>query len=208
MLCAAVGVHCVMILPSCSQHVSLEEIGMIYGGIYDSSTGAPIENCRVIIEPLGQTSVTGSDGIYSFSNLREGSYYLSFEKDGYQVSGMNVLARQGQKTRADVHLSRIPSIITADRSTLEFGESIGVTMLSVSIVNPWYKDLKWNVLWDKEKVLWIDEIVDIDGNSEGLLAYGGTANLLIRINRDKLLAGYNEAVVFINSDIRLFYVSV
>ena len=173
---------------------------MIYGGIYDGSTGAPIENCQVTIEPLGHTSVTGSDGVYSFSNLREGSYYLSFEKDGYQENRKNALVSQDQKTRVDVHLSRIPSIITADRSVLDFGELLGVTVLSVSIVNPWYKDLKWNVSWDKENVQWIEEIVDIYGKAEGLLEYGGTANLLVRINRDKLLTGYNEAVVVINSD--------
>ena len=60
-----------------------EKFGTIFGIVTDYSSGNPINNVNVRLNPRGETTLTGSDGSFQFNNLPAGSYSLSLSKDGY-----------------------------------------------------------------------------------------------------------------------------
>lgn len=176
-----------------------ESFSSIVGIVADRTTGGPIGTVNLTLSPGGSKTVTGSDGSFKFPDLKSGSYTIDLEKEGYKRESSSVVVFEGRQTEAHLLIERIPAVITADREVLEFGDNAGVTQLSVSIVNPGYLDLHWSVTWDNQ-VKWLREIVGPDGKSEGTLGFGKTASLVVRIDRDALVNGYNEAIVVIWSD--------
>lgn len=176
-----------------------EIVGSIVGIVADKTTGEPVGIVNLTLYPGGSKTVTGSDGAFEFSDLTPGSYTIESEKDGYKRDTYSVVVFEGKQTESHLLIERIPAIITADREALEFGDNAGFTQLSVSIVNPGYLDLHWSVTWDNQ-VKWLREVIGPDGKSEGTLGFGKTASLVVRIDRDALTSGYNEAVIVIWSD--------
>ena len=173
--------------------------GGIVGIVADKTTGDPVGTVNLTLSPGGKKTVTGSDGSFNFSDLSSGSYTIDLEKDGYKRESSSIVVFERKQTESHLLIERIPAIITADRDVLEFGDNAGVTQLSVSIVNSGYLDLHWSVTWDNQ-VKWLREIIGPDGKSEGTLGFGKTASLVVRIDREALANGYNEAVVVIWSD--------
>ena len=57
--------------------------GSIYGTVTDYTTGDPISNANVRLNPRGETTLTGSDGTFQFYDLSDGQYSLSLSKNGY-----------------------------------------------------------------------------------------------------------------------------
>lgn len=190
-----------ILLASCVSEIqnSGDKQGSIVGIVRDKTTGEPVSTVSLTINPGGATTITGSDGFFTFEGLDAGSYSIDLEKEGYKRESASVVVFEGKQTESHLLIERLPAVITADRETLDFGDNEGVTQLSVSIVNPGYSDLHWSVSWDNQ-VKWIREVVGIDGRSEGTIAFGGTASLVVRIDRNELKAGTNEAVIVIWSD--------
>lgn len=185
---------------SCAQTITeSEETGNIVGTVADKTTGEFVPTVNISISSLGNKTVTGSDGTFQFKSLSPGSYTLDLQKEGYKLESYTAIVSSGKDTELHLLIERIPAVITADRDVLEFGDNMGVTQLSVSIVNPGYLDLHWSVSWDNN-LRWIKEVVGQDGKSEGTLGFGKTASLIVRIDRDALANGYNEAAVVIWSD--------
>lgn len=176
-----------------------ETVGSIIGIVADKTTGEPVGTVNLTLSPGGKKTVTGSDGSFMFSDLSSGSYSIDLDKNGYKRESYSVVVFEGKQTESHLLIDRIPAIITADRDVLEFGDNAGVTQLSVSIVNPGYLDLHWSATWDNQ-VKWLREVIGPDGKSEGTLGFGKTASLVVRIDRDALANGYNEAIVIIWSD--------
>lgn len=191
----------ILCFSSCSSNVEDpgSKIGQIVGIVSDKTTGEPVGTVSLTLSPGGLRTVTGSDGSFQFADLEPGSYTIDLEKDGYKRESASVVVFEGKNTESHLLIERIPAIITADREVLEFGENAGVTQLSVSIVNPGYLDLHWSVSW-YNAVKWIRGVEGPDGKSEGTLGFGKTASLVVRIDRDALANGYNEAIVVIWSD--------
>lgn len=185
---------------SCAQTISESEgTGNIIGTVADKTTGEFVPTVNISISSLGNKTVTGSDGTFQFKNLSPGSYSIDLQKEGYKLENYTAVVFPDKDTELHLLIERIPAVITADRDVLEFGDNMGVTQLSVSIVNPGYLDLHWSVSWDNN-LKWIKEIVGQDGKSEGTLGFGKTASLIVKIDRDALANGYNEAAVVIWSD--------
>lgn len=184
---------------SCTEDIAEQEKGSIVGVVADRTTGEPVSTVGLALTPGGAKTVTGSDGSFQFLQLDAGSYTIDLEKEGYKKESSNVVVFEGKQTESHLLIERIAAVIKADRDVLDFGENTGVTQLSVSIVNSGYLDLHWSVSWDSQ-VKWIREVLGPDGKSEGTLGFGKTASLVIRIDRDALANGYNEAIIVIWSD--------
>ena len=193
------GIVALLLAASCAQEAVTVELGGISGVVADKTTGEPVGSVSLTLSPGGAKTVTGSDGAFLFADLEAGSYTIDLEKEGYKRESTSVVVFEGKQTDAHLLIERMPAVITADRDVLDFGDNASVTQLSVSIVNPGYLDLHWSVSWDTQ-IQWIREIVGPDGKSDGTLAFGKTASLVIRIDRDLLANGYNEAIVVIWSD--------
>ena len=60
----------------------------IAGTVYDHETGGALSEANVYLNPVGMlpyliSTITGNDGSYIFEGIREGDYFLSAEKSGY-----------------------------------------------------------------------------------------------------------------------------
>lgn len=57
--------------------------GGIYGHVTDFVTGEDVGNANVQLRPSGETTLTGSDGMFQFNYLPSGDYSLTVSKAGY-----------------------------------------------------------------------------------------------------------------------------
>lgn len=185
-------------LCSCTEEYVEQEatVGSIIGIVADKTTGEPVPTVRLALTPGGISTVTGSDGSFSFKNLEKGNYTVTYSKEGYRDGSDNIMVNNGQNADANLLIERIPAVITADRESLDFGANPGVTALSFNIVNDGYKTLSWGTAWDKN-CKWIKEVTS---SNPGKLDYGKTATILVSIDRNELKYGANEAYIIIWSD--------
>lgn len=183
----------ICVASSCSSDISEEnKYGSIAGSVSDATTGEPVPTVKVKLTPGGNSTVTGTDGSFTFPSLEPAEYTLDFSKEGYQTNSAKVNVRVGTPTSAHLLIERIPSIVTADRETLDFGDNQSLNTLSFNIVNSGYQKLDWKI---EEHCEWITEI----NPSSGTLDYGKTAGIVVVIDRDKLNPGENKAVIVIRS---------
>lgn len=180
-------------LAACSSDLSEEiDFGSIAGSVSDATTGEPVATVNVTITPGGNSTVTGSDGSFSFLNLEAGEYTLQISKEGYKSNSKQFYVKTGDPTQAHMLIERIPGIVTADRETLDFGDNQSLNTLSFNIVNSSYEDLSWEI---EHRCEWISEVKP----DKGTLAYGKTEGIVIVIDRNKLNEGENKAVIVIRS---------
>ncbi len=179
--------------PSCSSDISEDnKYGSIAGSVSDATTGEPVPTVKVKLTPGGNSTVTGTDGSFTFPNLEPAEYTLDFSKEGYKTNSAKVNVRVGTPTSAHLLIERIPSIVTADRETLDFGDNQSLNTLSFNIVNSSYEDLEWEI---EERCDWITEIKPMTGT----LKYGKTEGIVVVIDREMLKPGENKAVIVIRS---------
>lgn len=194
--------YCCCIMSLCFTHACApiieeeETAGSISGIVSDKTTGEPIPTVRLTLEPDGASTVTGSDGSFSFKKVEKGTYTVKYIKEGYRDGEYEASVKAGLNTEAQLLMERIPAVITADRDILDFGDNPGVTSLSFNIVNSSYKPLKWTI---DCTCLWIAKD-GIRPAKEGILNYGKTATIIVEINRDELEPGYNETYLVIYSE--------
>lgn len=177
---------------ACSDNIEKKQTGDIVGAVSDRTTGEPIPTVNVALYPGGELTLTGSDGNYMFTDLKEGTYTIILTKEGYSPADKTLEVKAGEQTNGFVLLNRIPAVVTVDRDSLAFGDGSDVNSLSFNIVNSGYEDLEWNVEYDCD---WIREIKD----TEGVLPYGKTQTIVIFIDRELLMPGYNKTNVVVRS---------
>lgn len=164
--------------------------GSIAGSVSDQTTGEPVATVNVTLTPGGHSTVTGSDGSFSFTELEPKEYTVNISKEGYTPNTSKISVEAGQPTTAHLLIERIPAAITADRKLLDFGEEL--TTLSFRIVNTGYSDLAYKV--EKGDCLWMTVDPETD-----ILAYGKTATIVVKIDRQLLASGDNEAMIVVRS---------
>ena len=185
----AVGV----LLGGCSSDAVEETTtGDIAGSVADRTTGDPVATVNVTLSPGGRSTVTGSDGSFSFVNLSPGSYTVGIRKEGYSSDSSKVRVTAGLQAPAHLFIERIPAIVTADRTELDFGENTSLNTLSFGIVNSSYEDLSWQIEHDCK---WIKEIRP----DSGVLKLGKTETIVVIIDREQLASGDNETVIVVRS---------
>lgn len=59
--------------------------GSIYGRVTDFATGSPVYAANVQLHPTGETTLTGSDGLYEFIDIKDGDYSIIVSKAEYGV---------------------------------------------------------------------------------------------------------------------------
>ncbi len=164
--------------------------GSISGSVADATTGEPVSIVNVNLTPGGNSTITGSDGSFSFRELEPGEYTLSINKEGYKANNSKLYVKSGDPTQAHLLIERIPATITSDKKLLDFGESL--TTLSFTIVNSGYTDLAYQV--ETGNCVWLSTDPEV-----GILGYGKTATIVATIDRSKLPAGEHEANIVVGS---------
>ena len=105
---------------SCSENVEELLTGSINGSVSDRTTGEPVPVVNVSLLPGGESTVTGSDGSFSFENLDAGQYVVTLQKDGYEPAKENIVVDLGEPTMAHLLIERIPASLTVDKTLLDF----------------------------------------------------------------------------------------
>lgn len=188
------------LLHSCATDVNIEETtGNLTGIVADKTTGEPVPTVNLVLEPCGKSTVTGSDGSFSFKELDEGKYSIIYTKEGYRDGKTAVTVAAGIDSEAHLLIERIPAVITVDRDILDFGDVSGTSTLSFKIVNPGYESLMWSISYDKS-LKWLKSVCNSAEEYSGKLASGKTETLIVTIDRDELAAGTNETIVVVTSN--------
>lgn len=166
--------------------------GDIAGSVSDQTTGEPVATVNVVLNPGGKSTVTGSDGSFSYKDLEPGKYSLEINKKGYKSNTKEILVKEGETSPTHMLIERIPAIVTADKNLLDFGEEKSLNTLSFNIVNSSYEDLSWSI---EENCEWITQVKDQSGS----LKYGKTETIVVVIDRSKLESGENTSVIVVKS---------
>lgn len=169
-----------------------EPFGGIAGSVSDQTTGEPVATVNVTLSPGGKSTVTGNDGSFSFVDLKPGAYMIDIRKEGYDPNSRSVDVVAGKSTEAHLTIERVPAIVTADRTELDFGSDYGVTSLSFNIVNNYYTDLEWEIV---ASCGWIKNILPLKGS----LAHGQTGTIIVQIDRENLQDGDNKTVLVLTT---------
>ena len=117
--------------------------GEIKGFVTDAEYAGtePLSGVKVTIGTVGST-VTGFDGLFSFTDLEAGTYKLQFSKDGYKTDTRNVQVLAAQVINCDVQMKK------EKRDNLEFSNTVLdfgtlATEISMTITNKGMVDLEW-----------------------------------------------------------------
>lgn len=132
-------------LSSCTEEEEITQ-GDIVGVVTDAINGTqPLSGVQVSILPNGASTNTGSDGKFSFPQLKAGEYKLQFIKEGYETNTKSVTVVPGQVANADIQLTvvRQDALIQISPSTLNFGTT--QTELSVTIQNNGNTSTDWSL---------------------------------------------------------------
>lgn len=185
---------CAGLFFSCTQaNVEENSTGTLTGIVADKTTGEPVSVVNVILTPGGNSTVTGSDGSFSFKNLKAGTYTISYTKDGYKGGSSDISVEAGLEAQAHLLIERIPAVLTLDRDVLDFGENASMNTLSFNMVNNNYIDLEYTII---ENCGWI---VDVDPET-GVLPFGKTGTVVVKIDREAgLQPGVNETVIVVKT---------
>ena len=187
---------CTTLLLGCFEELGTDNTGSIAGSVSDYAVGEPIPVVNVVLNPVNSSTVTsstvtGTDGTFSFRDIPQGEYTIDVSKSGYKQSCKNVFVYVGETSECHLLLERMPAIVTTDRDILDFGKNYNT--MSFNIVNSSYKDLEWSI---EENCEWITEIKP----REGTLKFGSTATIVVVIDRDKLNGGTNRANIVLCSN--------
>ena len=181
-----------LVLAGCSSDEAEKDsiYGSISGSVSDKTTGEPVPTVSVLVVENGKSTVTGSDGSFSFINLEPGSYTIEVSMDGYSGSSKTVSVRAGDPTMTHLLIERLPAQITSDKEELDFGNQIET--LSFKIVNRGYRDLEYSI--ETGTCNWL-----VVTPTKGTLQYGKTETIVVKALRDQLQSGQNEAVIVVRS---------
>lgn len=187
-LCSAL---CLLLLGSCTKDEDITT-GTISGVVYATS-GAdnvlPIAGARVNLLNQGQSSVTGTDGSYSFPNIEAGDYRLEVNVDGYQTQTRSISLLPGAKAVADFHLSPVNygSKLKVDVTSLNFGTQ--TNSLSFNITNEGNTSLQWTISGN-ENANWLEF-----SPSTGTLAAGKSHAVVVNLLRNQLTESRSVTVI-------------
>lgn len=158
--------------------------GTIHGVVTDYATGEPIKNAGVTLMPIGNTTITGSEGQFQFDNLEPRTYQLMIQKTGYEIlTTTNLQLSLGAIIPQNLQMTVMPpslKVLDDKRNpidTLFFG--VGVLDDNVrlfNILNDGVEDLNWEVLSNSR---WIKSIQP----QSGVLKTTETVGVIVEINR-------------------------
>lgn len=190
----------------CSKDKDSELPGVIYGTVTDFATGQPVGNANVKLRQTGETTLTGSDGMYEFQNVPSGNYSINVSKAEYTdlIDDYVIVVSDGKKMRRDVQIQKLPSALRIinssgeDISVLDFGSDEDVTSRTFSIFNDSPGKISW---WIEVNCGWITEVKSmLTNNQAGQIDPGRQEPVKVTIDRSLLGTGLKTYILNVNSD--------
>lgn len=173
----------------------------IYGHVTDFATGEDVANANVQLRPSGETTLTGSDGMFEFRDLTPGDYKITVSKveyedliDDYPITVKDKMMRRDIQIRKIKEEVAYLDILDNDgnplpNNTLDFGRDF--TSRQFQIYNAGPKTIDCTIITEGYSADWVTSVSlqsPMNVKIEPGAAYGAVAT----IDRSKLAAGQNR----------------
>ena len=113
----------------CTPRVAAGQMGMIRGRIADS-TGAPVSQVQIVLNPGGLSATTGANGDYVIPQVAGGTYTVRARRLGYYVPIATVTVPEGQTVVHDFVVARtaisLTSVVIGSRARHTAAEELAV----------------------------------------------------------------------------------
>ncbi|MBR3859235.1 MAG: carboxypeptidase regulatory-like domain-containing protein [Bacteroidaceae bacterium] len=182
----------VLLMTACEEELP-ETMGGIYGIVSNSETGEPVRGASVVLSPGNQTTVTGHDGHFEFSNLAAGQYKLQASASGYNTNSRQITVVAGENASGDMPLSPIAELMNVRLSNNHFDFGSSHSELALTIQNT----------GNSGAVDWIITGVDAAwltvSPTNGSIAMGKTADVKLVVDRNKLTTDEASTTFMVNA---------
>ena len=149
----------VIFLFSCKEDtVQPDLFGTIVGTVLDAETNNPIEGANVTTAPPTSSIVTSTDGSFSFTNIKVGSYTVIVTKSGYDKKSVSVSVKDNETTEATIFMDKSPT-------TEGPGKVINPTPENNAVDQPRNIDLSWNPAEKDSNLSLMYDVYLYDSNS-------------------------------------------
>lgn len=105
--------------------------GDIHGRVVDDADGSPISNATVTLN--GIQTLTDADGNFTFTNVEQGTYVLTVEKDGYDSSSGFKDVAEGIQDMGTIRLRKTQAV-SSDVTLVVVGIVIAVVIVLILLV--------------------------------------------------------------------------
>lgn len=193
---------CCIILGCNNKNTPIEDAtGSIYGCITDFATGEPVHNANIQLRPTGETTLTGSDGMYEFLYVEDGDYSITVSKAEYGelIDDYVIKVKNGRRMRRDVQIEKIPTYIRFtdmygnDIRELDFGTNSSLDMMSFNIYNNGTVSIECEVTYSCK---WVKSVSSVPSS----LKPGQNVMVSVQIDRSKLDVGDNSTYLYVRSN--------
>jgi len=96
------------VMNSCGGSRDFDSNTELWGVVTNAVTGEPIGNVTVTLSPGGGNAVTGSDGLFQFTDLAPQQFTVTAQRSGYQTNRRTVTAVVAQVTEVNITLTPNP----------------------------------------------------------------------------------------------------
>lgn len=176
-----------------------EDYGSITGVVTDFATGEPVKNANVQLRPTGETTLTGTDGMYEFKNLQDGKYSITVSKAEYTdlIDDYVIDVTKGKTMRRDVQIKKVPAYIRItnmdgdDIDCLDFGSES--SMKSFNVYNNGTVGIHCETVYSCN---WISSVTSLPET----IAPGANTMVTVNIDRSRLATGTNTTELYVRSN--------
>ena len=135
---------------TCKSPVEVELYGEINGVVTDAISKQPLQGALVSMSPDNMSTLTGSDGKYSFKRLDPKDYKIQVSLEGYTTNTKNATVKAGEAISGDISLISVQPNLEVDQLLLDFGDTY--TQMPLVISNSGKGELDWNII---ENIPWL-----------------------------------------------------
>jgi hypothetical protein len=170
----------VFVWGGCADNGSEEEqstVAQVYGTVV--ANGEPVNAAAILLTPGGGTKITGSDGMYRFSDLQPGRYELKVYKEGFQSFNKSIDLAAGKDEELAITLSASTGKLSLNKAYIDMGSNESNNVAGFSIVNSSDTELAWSIT---NAAGWISKIEPTNGK----VSANGSEAVVFTINRNKL----------------------
>lgn len=154
-----------------------EEPASVHGSVVIN--GEPVNAAAILLTPGGGVKITGSDGMYNFTDLVPGKYELKVFKEGCQSFNKSIELVAGRDEELVFTLAESEGGLSINKSYIDMGANESNNVAGFTIKNDGAVDISWQIT---NAAPWITEITPEAGS---VPAAGATA-VSFTINRSRL----------------------
>ncbi|MDR1811081.1 MAG: carboxypeptidase regulatory-like domain-containing protein [Prevotella sp.] len=147
--------------------------------------GEPVNAAAILLTPGGGTKITGSDGMYYFSDLQLSRYELKVYKEGYQSFNKSIDLAAGKNEELAITLTKSVGKLSLNKAYIDMGSNESNNVAGFSIVNSGDTELAWSIT---NAAGWIKKL----DPQTGTVAANSSTAVVLTIDRSKLSTNSTE----------------